>query len=233
MHPPKMVAYDGWKVLAHPCDNHTEYWLALYGAPPESETYAFLLSEIRGKRVEFFDIGANNGVYSLMVSTHAHPRSTILAFEPNPEMLRRLRRNIALSQARNITVMPFAVGEDSGTMALKIPRYRFRELGSASLLDQGSAFTETRVTVTTLAATLPARQPDCDLRALKIDVEGYEDRALYSYLSQAPVAELPDIIIIEYVHGSYWTRDLYGVFRDRDFAEVARVEGNIILRRQA
>lgn len=58
------------------------------------------------------DLGANVGLFSRWV-LHQAPRAQIVAFEPFPENVAMLRRNVAGHGSR-VTVYPFAVGGRSG-----------------------------------------------------------------------------------------------------------------------
>jgi hypothetical protein len=69
----------------------------------------------------FVDGGANVGLYSLYVASEARRLKRdvrIIAIEPDPINLRRLRFNIAASQVHEIIVAPFALGsrEDTGRL---------------------------------------------------------------------------------------------------------------------
>jgi len=62
----------------------------------------------------FWDIGANFGLYSIIASTIVGPEGQVLAIEPDPRNIKRLRRNIYFNRLFNsITVyqIPFALGE--------------------------------------------------------------------------------------------------------------------------
>ncbi|MFH1210103.1 MAG: FkbM family methyltransferase [archaeon] len=60
--------------------------------------------------ITFFDLGANLGYYSLLVAKISN-KSSIFAFEPNPDVLPLLRRN----KRRNIVIVPKAVSNYNGT----------------------------------------------------------------------------------------------------------------------
>ncbi len=69
----------------------------------------------------FVDVGANVGGYAFWVLSRTGPRSRIVAVEPNPELARQLRFNIAANAAHDrMTVVAAAVSERSGTGRLSI-----------------------------------------------------------------------------------------------------------------
>lgn len=57
----------------------------------------------------FFDIGANIGTYTLVASEV--PSAKIVSFEPHPETFKQLRRNVALNQRPNVTLMNMALSD--------------------------------------------------------------------------------------------------------------------------
>jgi FkbM family methyltransferase len=65
--------------------------------------------------VEFFDIGANIGWYSLMAGRRLESRGLVHAFEPVPENAALLARNVAANALSNVRVNPFALGRANGT----------------------------------------------------------------------------------------------------------------------
>jgi hypothetical protein len=53
----------------------------------------------------FLDIGANVGYYSLLVRATLRRSGRVLAFEPNPRMVARLKANIELSSAPGTEIL--------------------------------------------------------------------------------------------------------------------------------
>jgi FkbM family methyltransferase len=113
------------------------------------------------------DVGANIGSHALYLARKCR---SVHCFEPNPSALRRLRRNIELNGATNVTVHPFALGRRNETAP-------FYENTSDNLARSG--FVER----TGRRIDLPIRQADeaiselklIRLDLIKIDVEGMEE----------------------------------------------------------
>jgi FkbM family methyltransferase len=119
----------------------------------------------------FLDIGANVGYYSLIVSAKLGRSGRVLAFEPNPRMVARLRANIELSSAPGIEIFALALSSDSGRATLFSPGSGNQ--GEASLVNQGWGECEQySVPVSRLDDCLPPDLERVDL--IKIDVEGAE-----------------------------------------------------------
>src|SRR5262249_33960355 len=61
-----------------------------------------------------FDVGANIGFFSTLLSQLVGPSGRVLAFEPEPENLALLRANLAANGGHNVTVVPCAAGAGAG-----------------------------------------------------------------------------------------------------------------------
>jgi FkbM family methyltransferase len=88
------------------CIRRTGRW-----EPFETQVFARLLQA----DVEFFDIGANIGWYSLLAGKRLESRGTVHAFEPVPENVALLARNVAANALNNVRVNPYALGRTNGT----------------------------------------------------------------------------------------------------------------------
>jgi FkbM family methyltransferase len=64
------------------------------------------------------DLGAHIGYYTRILSKLVGPMGKVLAFEPNPENVEVLRRN--LRGYRNVEIYPYAVSDANGTCTLFI-----------------------------------------------------------------------------------------------------------------
>jgi FkbM family methyltransferase len=110
-----------------------------------------------------YDIGAHYGYYSLLSSTLAGDSGTVIAFEPSPANLARLRRHLELNRCVNVRIIEKAISDSEGTAHFETRTGS----GVGHLADDGPL--EVRVTrLDTVADELP--QPD----VIKIDVEGAE-----------------------------------------------------------
>jgi hypothetical protein len=61
----------------------------------------------------FIDAGANIGVYTLLARSIVGQDGHIHAFEPVPETLARLKKNIRDNNLENVTIYPLALGEST------------------------------------------------------------------------------------------------------------------------
>jgi FkbM family methyltransferase len=143
-----------------------------------------------------FDVGANVGHYTALVSQLVGPSGEVHAFEPTGRTFGLLARNVANN--RNARLNRLGLSDHHGPL-----RLLYGEGGNASLNSFGEPFgagaapngeyQSEVVWVTTLDQYIRDRRVG-RIDALKIDVEGWEERVLRgglgTLLSQAPVLTL-------------------------------------------
>jgi FkbM family methyltransferase len=141
------------------------------GDPATNGEFAALKMLSAGRDV-FLDVGANVGDFSKAFS-ETSPGTPIIAFEPNPALLKSIenacpgatRRNTALSDRSGEAVLHVRA-DQPGTASLTTrtrmnPRYR-------------AAMVEVKVDLNTLDSVVAAHSLNCASPLLKIDVEGHE-----------------------------------------------------------
>ena len=65
--------------------------------------------------------------------------------------------------------------------------------------------------------------------ALKIDIEGFEDRALVPFFKEAPQALWPRAVVIEHLSRDEWQLDCIADMLARGYAEAGRTRSNTLL----
>jgi FkbM family methyltransferase len=179
-----------------------------------------------GGTFTFVDIGANVGLYSLFVAARGGAHARIVAAEPQPGIVERLRFNLHCNPELNVSVAAVAVTDRAGEIELVIRRDR-----AGSYVAKGAAAVERADTVRVVCRPLVAILAEAGVNsidALKIDIEGAEDLALAPFLREAPGGLLPRLILIE--DRPDWTIDLYALIRQRGYTQAARTRHNIIFR---
>lgn len=78
----------------------------------ENQKVQQFLAEIHDRMV-VYDIGANNGYYTLIASKK-NPNGCVVAFEPFPENVFTLQRHIELNKLDNVHIINAAVTEFTG-----------------------------------------------------------------------------------------------------------------------
>jgi FkbM family methyltransferase len=175
----------------------------------------------------FFDIGANVGAYTLFVANRVGRSGKIVAVEPHPTSLERLRCNLALNGIDWVRIAPVALAERSGTLDLYV---NDRNLGGSSLAaDPGGSGRAIEVPCRTLAS-LVEEEGVTRIDAIKVDVEGAEDRVLMPYFASAPDDKWPRLLVIE-DNRKAWKGDLLGMLRRIGYVAAAASAANLVLQR--
>lgn len=171
---------------------------------------------------QFADVGANAGIYSLAVAAMAGGQAKIVAVEPQPQMLERLRTNIALNGFSNIHVADCAVGDGMGEITL---HFGDGNRGQASIAVAGERGVKVALKpLLTVFDEAGLTQPD----AMKIDIEGAEDIALSAFFRDAPKNRYPKIIFMERNQGR-WRQDAVQLCLNHGYTELHPGRMNAIL----
>ena len=80
----------------------------------------------------------------------------------------------------------------------------------------------------TLADFVERENLSC-IHALKVDVEGHEDRVLVPYLKSTSDEMLPNTIVVEVITSEHWIQDPIEMAISRGYTEVKRNKMNSIL----
>jgi FkbM family methyltransferase len=225
----------GLRMRLHPCRNGCEkgalFTPQMYEAPERTELLAEIdKARIAGRAFVFVDIGANVGLFSLLVASYAGSNAKILAIEPEPENVRRLQFNVSANPDIPVRVIALALGERAGTVALEIDRRDRGGTRTRPLTHDGQTGiinVECRPLLEVLRKEGVSR-----IDALKIDVEGAEDTILVPFFRDAAESLWPKFILIEDAPDS-WRSDLYSVLAERSYTIAARTRQNVMMRRLA
>ncbi|MFP4126398.1 MAG: FkbM family methyltransferase [Alphaproteobacteria bacterium] len=190
--------------------------------------WRFLVRRLPWDGGVFVDIGANAGLYAFAVAAHTGPHTRILCLEPNPLLTARIAANLrdvagdATGRGRLI-IDPRAVGDRNGRARLAVDR----GLGAAGLTEDSTGLEVEVATLTTILDDHDVTAPD----ALKIDVEGFEDRALLPFFADAPPERWPRAMVVEHCNRANWRDDLAGELRRLGYVERGRTRNNLLLDR--
>jgi len=224
----------GLRLRLHPRDNGCEKNLLFTPQMYEPAELRELATEIakakqRQRPFVFVDVGANVGLFSLFVASQAGQDARILAIEPESGNLRRLRFNIDANPDVPIKVIPTALSDEIGELAIELhPRDRGGSR-TIKLVESNASGGAARVPSQTLLQLLAHEQIEA-VDALKIDVEGFEDVILCPFFRDAAPSIWPRLIIIEDGRGS-WNTDVVSTMISNNYAIAGRTNLNVILRR--
>lgn len=134
------------------------------------------ISALMSPNKAFYDIGANEGWFSVLVGRKA-PDAAIYAFEPDPDNCIVIRRNIEQNRTQHVHIIPSCVGDVSGTV-------QFASYANCGLVNHvitpslpaANDANISEVAAITIDGFVAAGNPPPAL--IKIDVEGYEENVI-------------------------------------------------------
>lgn len=118
----------------------------------------------------FFDVGANHGLLSCGLAGRHAENITFHLFEPNPKLVKSIRKSVARYPIMRCSINPVAVSDRPGRTRFDIDE---GQTGASHISDTGVV----EVPVTTLDGYLHEKGVE-SVALLKIDIEGYELLAL-------------------------------------------------------
>lgn len=216
------LSFRGFKLRLHPASNVGDEGIVLNGIHGEEDEF----DRVAARAAEFenfVDIGANIGLYSLIAAQAMPEGRRIIAFEPAPDTLARLNANLTFNNVSRVEVVQAALSEEPGEMELFRPP---NNLGGTSATKRFDHWAPIKVPTLRLDQALKARGID-RIGMLKIDIEGYEDRALLPYMDVMPRDAWPRYILIEVCHGRFWKRDVVAELKAKGYTEVFQNTRNI------
>lgn len=139
-----------------------------YSETYEPEVWPYILGEIEpGDAIA--DVGASIGLYTVAMARRTGEKGIVYAFEPDPETVNFLQRNIRLNQIdARVRVWPAAVTDKPGFVQFVDGR------GTESHIAAADAEHTRPVNAVTLDSVFASDRLDI----LKIDVEGFEEAVL-------------------------------------------------------
>ena len=171
----------------------------------------------------FVDIGANAGIYSFTAAACIGSQGRVVAIEPNPALHPRFLFNVAQNGfEKQITLLQLGISDEKGSFNLTLDH---GNLGGSSLV---TARSSDQITV----KCQPLKDVLMDegierIDALKIDIEGAEDRALVPFFRSAPVLLWPKLLILENSPMD-WKQDLQAVLKECGYRKAMTTRMNMV-----
>jgi FkbM family methyltransferase len=148
------------------------------------ELYGWDVRELRFLRrflqpgMNFADIGAHHGLYTLLAAQQVGASGRVVAFEPAPPIVRRLRWHVSLNRIRSVEVVASAVGATTGSVPLFAPARGVDTIASLKPPELAKGEIKTfQVPLSTLDVAITQRRLE-RLDLVKLDVEGAETDVL-------------------------------------------------------
>ena len=156
----------------------------------------------------FVDVGANAGIYTLTAAALVGVDGQVLSIEPNPAVLDRLTFNMALNGFEpQMRIEQAGVSDADGMFDLV---FDDTNLGGSSLVNTRS---DRKISVRCAPLlSIVQKHGLSRIDAMKVDIEGAEDRALIPFLTDAPLSLHPKVLILENSPMD-WKQDLPAALR--------------------
>ena len=175
----------------------------------------------------FVDVGANVGTYAMVLARHVGASGKVIAIEPHPVTHARLAFNRAASGFTQVVLVAAAAGPADGELMIETDG---DNLGASHIVSGESTGNAIKVPSLRLQRVLgDAGVSQVD--ALKIDVEGFEDRVLTGFFRQAPSSLWPRAVVIEHLSRNEWQDDCIADMLARGYAETGKTRSNTLLMR--
>ncbi len=201
------------------CDlsDHIQRTIFLFGYDEDAEQ--FIRTHLKPGDT-FVDVGANVGFYSLLAASIVGNAGRVVAVEPNPRALRKLRQTIARNGLTNVRVEDVALGRTRGTLNLSFLAGADNDTPTLVAGDGGESVPVRVVTLNELADDTGLGR----VHYLKMDVEGYEPDVLAG--ASALLAE-GRIHALQSEFNDYWLRQngcspegLHHILTDASFTDI-------------
>jgi FkbM family methyltransferase len=175
----------------------------------------------------FVDVGANVGTYAMVLAGHVGASGKVVAVEPHPVTHARLAFNRAASHLTQVRLVAAAAGPSDGELMIETDG---DNLGASHIVSGKARGNAIKVPSLRLQRILGDAGVD-RVDALKIDVEGFEDRVLTGFFRDAPESLWPRAVVIEHLSRDEWLEDCIADMRSRGYAETGRTRSNTMLLR--
>lgn len=173
----------------------------------------------------FVDVGANVGTYAMVLARHVGANGKVIAIEPHPVTHARLAFNRAASNFTQVKLVAAAAGASDGELMIETDG---DNLGASHIVTGEPAGNAIRVPSLRLQRILDEAGAS-RVDALKIDVEGYEDRVLTGFFREAPPSLWPRAVVIEHLSRNEWLADCIADMLARGYAEAGKTRSNTLL----
>jgi FkbM family methyltransferase len=222
---PVDVAYQGALFRFYHQASATERG-ALFNPDYNLEELDFLRAHVPTGGV-FVDIGANVGTYALVLARQVGAGGTVIAVEPHPVTHARLKFNDNASRYTQTRLVAAAASDSDGELMIETDG---DNLGASHVVTGAATAGAIKVPALRLQRILEEAGVT-KVDALKIDIEGFEDRALVPFFRDAPQTLWPRAVVIEHLSRDEWREDCIAHMRARGYAEARKTRSNAFLLR--
>jgi FkbM family methyltransferase len=181
----------------------------------------------------FVDVGAHLGEYAILASALVAPSGAVHAFEPRPDLLAIMQKNLQLNRCQSVGVHPEAVWEETTVLSFELTREPSRSAVQVEAAGEpGNGTIRVRaVTLDDLFSGSTVARPNL----IKIDVEGAELQVLRGSRSLLRLPrEAAPVIVFEYQSRNtrrfgYLAAEIFEFLRDHGYRIHDNVRGSLVL----
>ena len=173
----------------------------------------------------FVDVGANVGTYAMVLARRVGAAGKVVAIEPHPITHARLAFNRAASSFAQVTLVAAAAGPADGELMIETDG---DNLGASHIVSGEVSNKAIRVPSLRLQRIL-GEAGVSHVDALKIDVEGFEDRVLTGFFREAPPSLWPRAVVIEHLSRNEWLENCIAGMLACGYAETGKTRSNTLL----
>ena len=173
----------------------------------------------------FVDVGANVGTYAMVLAHHVGTTGKVIAIEPHPVTHARLAFNRAASGFTEVILVAAAAGPSDGELMIETDG---DNLGASHIVSGEASSRAIKVPSLRLQRILDEAGAT-HVDALKIDVEGFEDRVLTGFFKETPQSLWPRAVVIEHLSKNEWQQDCIADMHARGYVETGRTRSNTLL----
>ena len=203
--------------------------IKLYFGRSENKEINFVKKNSSDNSV-FIDIGSNMGLYTQNIAflINNNRRIKIIAIDANHINNFRLKENLKLIKYKTPNIFSFvkikncAVGNRNTRLNLNFSKGLANGIISKKKLKNNLSVKCTRL------IDIINQEKIKFITNLKIDIEGFEDRVLISFLSKCKKKLFPINIILEHSMKEYWNKDLIQFLLTKGYKQVFKNNSNII-----
>jgi len=167
---PYHLPWGGWMLLEN-CEFGRSLIYGLYNEQDEINTMQFILRP----GMTMFDIGANQGIFTIVASRRVGPLGRVYAFEPVPSQYQMLKLNCRLNGLKNVVTEALALSDRVGNaefFEVEQDQANYSSLKPPAS-DVKTPFYQTIVKTVDLLFYMREKGINC-VDFIKIDVEGGE-----------------------------------------------------------
>jgi FkbM family methyltransferase len=203
--------------------------IKLYFGRSENKEINFVKKNSSDNSV-FIDIGSNMGLYTQNIAflINNNRRIKIIAIDANHINNFRLKENLKLIKYKTPNIFSFvkikncAVGNRNTRLNLNFSKGLANGIISKKKLKNNLSVKCTRL------IDIINQEKIKFITNLKIDIEGFEDRVLISFLNKCKKKLFPINIILEHSMKEYWNKDLIQFLLTKGYKQVFKNNSNMI-----